>query len=175
MRGVRWVAWVMLAIWASWLSAAQAVAVSRTLLGAWTPDLGLLLVVAFAGAFRRADVLVATGIVGLARVAHSIEPPAALLAGFLAVALAVQSVRRFAEFDQPLVRIGLCAGAALLFGLWLNLVHAVRTGVDVGMSGLVSALPSVLPGVLSTTICGLVFAGSLARLPGLTPLRRRRW
>ena len=82
-------------------SAAQAVAVSRTLLGAWTPDLGLLLVVAFAGAFRRSDVLVATGIVGLARVAHSIEPPAALLAsgarvevvpnesGFLCVARSV--------------------------------------------------------------------------------------
>ncbi|MEE8467791.1 MAG: hypothetical protein V3T22_05020 [Planctomycetota bacterium] len=175
MRDLRWLAWAMLAIWASWLSAAQAVAVSRTLLGAWTPDLGLLLVIALAGALRRSDVMVAALIVGLARVAHSIEPPAALLAGFLGVALAVQSVRRFAELEQPLVRLGLCAAAALIFGLWLNLVHAVRTGMEVGLGGLGAALPQVLPGVLSTTFCGLVLATSLSRLPGLTPLRRQRW
>ena len=89
--------------------------------------------------------------------------------------MAVQSVRRFAELEQPLVRLGLCAGAALIFGLWLNLVHAVRTGLDAGMGGLVAALPQVLPGALSTTFCGLLFATSLSRLPGLTPLRRRRW
>ena len=118
---------------------------------------------------------VAALIVGLARVAHSIEPPAALLAGFLGVALAVQSVRRFAELEQPLVRLGLCAGAALFFGLWLNLVHAVRTGMDVGMGGLVSALGQVMPGAVSTTFFGLLFATSFARLPGLSPLRRQRW
>jgi len=174
-RGLRWVAWLMLAVWASWLSAAQAVAVSRTLLGAWTPDLGLLLVIACAGACRRSDVVVAALIVGLARVAHSIEPPAALLAGFLGVAVAVQSVRRFAELERPLVRLGLCAASALVFGLWLNLVHAVRTGMDAGLGGLAAALPQVLPGALSTTFCGLLFATSLARLPGLTPLRKQRW
>lgn len=175
MRGLRWVAWVMLAVWASWLSAAQAIAVSRTVLGAWTPDLGLLLVVACAGALRRSDVMVAALIVGLARVAHSIEPPAALLAGFLGVALAVQSVRRFAELEQPLVRLGLCAGSALFFGLWLNLVHAVRTGMDTGLGGLAAAFPQVLPGALSTTFFGLLFATSFSRLPGLTPLRKQRW
>ncbi len=175
MRDLRWVAWLMLAVWASWLSAAQAVCVSRTALGAWTPDLGLLLVVGLAGAFQRSDVIVGALIVALARVAHSIEPPAALLAGLLSVALAVQAVRRFADLEQPLVRIGVCAGAALIFGLWLNLVHAVRTGMDTGLGGLLAALSQVLPGALSTTFCGLLFATSLSRLPGLTPLRKQRW
>lgn len=174
MKRFRGLAWLMLAVWASWLSAAQAVAVAKSPLGPWMPDLGLLLIVACAGRFHPRDVPLATLVVALARVAHSVEPPGAVLAGCFGLSLAVQSVRRVVEVDRPLVRIALAGGGVLLFSLWLVTVHAVRIGHGVEHS-LADALPLVLPGVVATSFAGLLFVQSFALLPGLTPLRTRRW
>ncbi len=170
----RLLAWLMLAAWASWLTAAQGLIVARTPLGPWTPDLGILLAVACAGALHRRDMPLATLLVALGRIAHSVEPPVAVLAGFLAAALTVQSARRVTEVGGVFLRASLGGGLALGFALWLALVHALRVGGD-ATGALATALPQALATALVTALFALVFSPSLVHLPGLTPLRERKW
>lgn len=174
MNRPRPIAWLMLAVWASWLSAAQGLIVTKSFLGAWTPDLGLLLLIACAGRLHRRDVPLATLLVAMGRVAHTVEPPAAVLAGFLGASLVCQSVRRMAEIGRPLMRCGLAGGAGLLLPLWFAAVDALRTGHSAA-EGLRQGLPTALACGLSTALIGLLFMGSLVHLPGLTPLRERKW
>jgi hypothetical protein len=168
------IAWLMLAVWASWLSAAQGLIVAKSFFGSWTPDLGLLLLIACAGRLHRRDVPLATLVVALGRVAHTVEPPAAVLAGFLGASLLCQSVRRLAEIGRPLMRCGLAGGGALLLPLWFAAVDALRAGRPAA-GALLESLPGALAGALSTAVVGLLFMGSLVHLPGLTPLRERKW
>lgn len=174
MRRGRPLAWLMLAVWASWLSAAQGLAVARSPLGPWTPDLGLLLLVACAGRLHPRDVPLATVLVALGRVAHTVVPPCAVLAAFLALSLVCQWVRRLAEIGGPLLRTALPGVGALLVGLWFALVHGLRTSADAG-DALAASVGPVLATAFSTALFGLVLLGALVRLPGLTPLRERRW
>lgn len=167
-------AWLMLAVWASWFSALQALCVSRTFLGSWTPDLGLLLLVACAGRLHARDVPLATLVLALARLAYTVEPPAAVLAAFLATSVLCQVLRRIAELGNPAMRVGLSGLGALGLTLWFAFVHAARTGAD--PAGALSS--ALLPGLATATtsaVLGLLFLGSLVHLPGLTPLRERRW
>ncbi len=182
MRRTRPLAWLMLAVWASWICAAQALCVARSPLGFWTPDLALILLVACIGSLHRRDVLAASLIVAMARLAYTVEPAPAVLAAFLAFSVAVQLLRRLAEFSHPLLRVGLCAGGAGAFVLWFALVHALRMermlegAPHPGLSASLSA--ALLPAcatALTSGLAGLVLLDGLVRLPGLTPLRRRRW
>lgn len=175
MRPARGVAWILLAVWASWLSAAQGVVVAKSWLGAWTPDLGLLLVLACAARFEPKDVPVAAVLVAVARCAHTVEPPAAVLAGMGAVTLVVLSVRRVAEVGRPLVRTAIAGGAALGLALWLALVHALRSGEPSPQAALAAALPAALATACSSALFGYLFTPSLALLPGLSALRRQPW
>lgn len=174
MKRGRTLAWLMLAVWASWISAAQALCVAKTAIGPWTPDLGLLLLVACAGRLHARDVPFATLIVALGRLAYTVEPPAAVLAGFLAVSLACQLVRRMAELGNPAMRVALSGVGAFGLALWLGCVHALRTGGDPA-GALTAALAPALATGLTSALVGLFFLGSLVYLPGLTPLRERRW
>ena len=173
MKRLRPLAWGMLAVWASWITAVQAVAVSKTFLGRWTPDLSLLLVVGCAARLHKRDVVFAALVIAFARAAYSVDAPEALLAGYLASAALVRSVRRTADLEAPVFLIVL--GLLLELGLasWLVLVHALRTGTDAG-EALGSAFPGMLAGALTTAGCALI-AGGFVFLPGLTPLRTRRW
>ena len=71
MKRLRPLAWGMLAVWASWITAVQAVAVSKTFLGRWTPDLSLLLVVGCAARVHKRDVVFAALGLAVARAASS--------------------------------------------------------------------------------------------------------
>lgn len=173
MTRARLVAWVMVAVWGAWLSAAQGVLAARTVLGVWTPDLGLVLLVACVGRFPRREAVPVVLLVSLARIAFTIEPPTAILAGFLGASLAVQGVRLVVEVDTPLVRGIVGFALALGFGLWLALVHGLRA--DGVPTSPLAALGRALPGALSTGIVTLATSGVLPRLPGLSPLQRERW
>ncbi len=177
-RGV-WISWLMLAVWASWLTALQGVAVSKTMLGAWVPDVGVLLIVACAGSFQARDVSRAALVVALARIAYSVKPPVAVLAGFLGVSIVARGVLSFAEIGRPLVRTALSGALALALSDWFVLVHAARYGAELGdtaaWKAALMALPGLLPGALASAGCALLLGPAFALLPGLTPLRRPRW
>ncbi|MDA1264059.1 MAG: hypothetical protein O2816_03145 [Planctomycetota bacterium] len=167
-------AWLMLAVWASWLSAAQAVVVTGTPLGPWTPDLSFLLLVACAGGLHKKDVPLATLLVALGRLPYTVQSPAAVLAGFLAASVLCQYTRRVAELGTPLLRASLAGGGALVLGLWFAFVHAARTGEDAGTALSVAFGPAIATSI-TTAGLGLVAFGLFVNLPGLAPLRDRRW
>lgn len=173
MNRLRLVAWGMLAVWASWLTALQAVTVTKTGLGPFTPDLSGLLLVACAARLHKRDVVPAAIVICLARVAFSVESPAALLAGYLGAATLVRSARRVADLERPAFALALTGIVEFGLATWLVLVHALRAGAPVG-DRLAESLPLVAAVTATTAACAL-FAGGLVFLPGLTPLRNRRW
>lgn len=174
MKQARPLAWLMLAVWTSWLSAAQALLVSESWLSAWTPDFGLLLLIACAGSLHIRDVPLATVVVVLGRLAHTVEPPPAVVAGFLSISVICQVIRRVTELGNPAMRFALGGLGSLSLVLWLALVHALRTGAE--LSGAIAAsLPAALATGLSTGLLALAFQRVMVHLPGLTPLRERRW
>lgn len=178
MSVARLIAWVMLGIWAAWISALHGSLVAKTPLGPWSPDLGLLLLVACAAGLEKRDVPLATLIVACGRLAYTVEPPEAILAAFLGVSVLCQWVRRLVELENLGLRMCLCGGGAFLTGLWLALVHASRSasvGASTGLDSWRHAFgPSFATGI-TTGLCGLVLVGAFAHLPGLSPLRRPRW
>ena len=82
--------------------------------------------------------------------------------------------RRMAELGNPAMRVGLTGLGALAFTLWFAFVHAVRTGADPA-GAVLSALAPGFATALTSAVVGLLFLGSFVHLPGLTPLRERRW
>lgn len=179
MSRTRIIPWLMLTVWASWLTAAQSVLVAKSFLGAWVPDAGIVLVVVCAARFQARDVPRAALLLGAVRCAFTIEPPTAVLAGFLATSLIVRAIGTYAEVTGPLARTGLAASLAALFGLWLVVCEASRSGAQGGGPGLGwaigNAVPAILAGTIMTAIMAMAFGGALTHLPGLSPLRKRRW
>ncbi len=175
----------MLAVWASWLTALQgwlAARGSEGFPGRWVPDLSLVFLVACAARFRGRDVPLAAFLLALARIGASVEPPSAILAGFLCMGLALRGLRRAMEVNGPFVRSGVAAGCAWAFATWLILVHETRAVALAGgqalaaPDGVTSAWVSAAPVgriALATALASLLFGPALAHLPGLTPLRRR--
>jgi hypothetical protein len=178
MNGNRFVALLMLAIWGSWMCAGQALFAASTWTGGLSPDGSLVLLVMVAGALPRQEGLGAAMIIGLARVAHTVDPPAAVLASTLLALIAARSVRRVVDFELPMARAGAAGLAALVVTLWLGLVQAARassSGVGGAGERMTDSLLTAPAAALSAAVVALVFGPVLLRLPGLTPLRKQRW
>ena len=178
MNGSRFIALLMLAIWGSWMCAGQALFAATTWTGGFSPDGSLVLLVMVAGALPRQEGFGAAIVIGLARVAHTVDPPVAVLASSILALIAARSVRRVVDFDLPMARAGAAGLAALVVTLWLGLVHAARASASgVGGAGerLTESLLSAPAAALSAAVLALAFGPVLLRLPGLTPLRKRRW
>jgi hypothetical protein len=176
MGRARVLSWFMLAVWASWITAAQGVLASPAHLGAWCPDLGLLLLISCVSRFHAADVPKATAVLAIARIAYSVEPPAAIFAGFIAVAFLVRDLRGVAELGQIAIRIVVAGLLSWGFSAWLVLVHAARNTLATASS----ASPGTLAfeswrGAVATAFMALFLGAGLELLPGLSPLRKRRW
>lgn len=174
----RGIALLMLAVWGSWMCAGQAFVATHTPGGAFAPDVSLVLLVMVAGALPRQEGFGAALVLGLARAAHTVDPPAAVLASALLALVAARGVRRVVDFDLPLARAGAAALAALVVSVWLGLVAAARassTGVGGASERLTDGLLAAPAAALTAAILAFVFGPILLRLPGLTPLRKRRW
>lgn len=173
MSRLRWLGWTMLAVWATWITALQAVVVAKSPVGALTPDLSLLCLLGCSTELHKRDVVPAAVVLAVARAAYSVDSAAALLAAYLAIASLVRGARRTADLGRPLFALGLGALLEGALGSWLLTVHALRVGLPVG-ARLAQAWPGLVAAGLSTAACAL-FAGAFLHLPGLTPLRARRW
>lgn len=185
MTGARGIGLVLFAIWAVWLVAVQALATGTRGLGPYVPDLGLVLALSLVARGRPEDVAPLALLFALARASFAVDPPFAILAGAAGVLVLARAMRSVVETHGPLLRTLVAGACALLFDAWLIAVHHVRhealwspggTGGIGGTGGSVAeALLAAWPAAASTALAALVLGPTLARLPGLTPLRRGRW
>jgi len=159
-------------VYAVWLAALQGLLAAPRHLGEWTPDLGLLLLFAWAGRLPGRRGLAAALSVALARAAFGADSALALAAGTLGALGLFALLRSGLEVDRALPRALVCGLCA-----WLTagLLLSTRT------LALAAEVPSVSiddvrlwPGALATALACLLLAPLCLRLPGLAPLRRKR-
>lgn len=169
----RLLAWSLLAIWFVWLGALQISLAGAFELGPWMPDLGLLALLALAARLPERDLAALALIGALARIALSATPPDAILAGYLAVVGFGFGLRSVVDVRGMGMRAVLAGVAVLCFDAWLLLVDAAHLdpraqGAELGASGLLPAAGAAAAGAF-------LLGPLLVHLPGLTPLRKRRW
>jgi hypothetical protein len=167
----RAVAWLLLGAWLVWIQALQALWSRHG--GLFVPDLGLVLVFSVLARLEAKNAPWIVLVALVARAALAVEPAVALASGFALVVALVLFVRGAFELTMATWRALFCGLAVLVFDGWLVLVQHVR-GQAEGAS-LVLALLALVPVALTSALVSLAFGSVLAHLPGLTPLRGRRW
>ncbi|MFT4647235.1 MAG: hypothetical protein ACI9X4_000445 [Glaciecola sp.] len=182
MRNPRWISWGMLAIWSALMLTVQLVLVYRVHPGSASkyilmPDLTIALAVALAVRVPRTGILPVVLVMAIVRIAFSTDPPAAILAAFLAVSLLVGGLRKGIDVGGVVPRTViafLCATGMSVWGQWV--MHARNRSLAGSNSGggdlsqLLSA--SMAPALVTCALVGM-FGVLLARLPGLSPLYKR--
>ena len=176
--------WVLVAVWAAWLFAAQGYVSAHWLHSAWVPDLALVFAIGLGAVIGHEDLPKLALALALARSAVSIDPPVANFAAFLGVAALVRAVAGVIDTAGPLPRALLAFASAELVHAWFSVVHRLRVAEELARAAEfapasaapLEALASALPTALATALCALIAAPLLARLPGTRPLiQKRRW
>ena len=175
MRLPRALPWCLFFLYALWLTALQGVLASPRRLGEWTPDLGLVLVFAWAARISGGRGGLAALLVALARASFGADPPVVLAAASLGALGLFAGLQSVLEVDRALPRALLCG-----LGAWLSaqLLVAARSFALAGeapggdLDGLLDQ--GLWPGALLTALACLVLAPLCRRLPGLAPLARVR-
>ena len=176
MRSERVLAWGLFLVWAAWLHALQSAWVSGAA-AAWIPDLGLVFALVIAAHMEASDVLGCALAAAFVRSAFAGEPPIAIASGMLLVMLLALGARSMIELTGAVTRALSCGVLVFVFDAWLWLVHRVRDLEPVLQGGVAvpSALWAASAAAFSSGMLALVCGPLFARLPGLSPLRRRRW
>ncbi|MSR61132.1 MAG: hypothetical protein EXS08_01620 [Planctomycetes bacterium] len=170
MKRAPFFSWALFALYALWFSALQGALAAHGPLPAWTPDLGLVLLFAWAARLRERAPLAALT-VALARATFSADPPAAVAAGVLGALGLFAVLRSGLEVDRALPRAFLCGLGAFGLGGVLLLAREVALADQASGAGLEGV--RLWPMALATALACLVSAPLCQRLPGLAPLRRR--
>jgi len=174
-------AWCGVALWATWASALSE-ELAASWLGAWAPDLGVVLLVVFASRVRTSLLPWLAPVFALARCASSIEPVFAELAACLAAVGVVRALRAGLDLTPRLALA--CATGALAAGwtAWLAWIAQLRLDeqfqraaldAPAELAGWRAAL-EFSPGALSSAAAALLLAPLVRRLPGLSVLEGRR-
>ena len=173
MSYARLIGWVVLCVWIVWLHAFQGLLSSDPALGAWVPDLALLLVIGLASHLSERNFLALALVAALARIALSAHPAAAVLVGYLVIVRLAFGLR--SVLDVSGVGMRALLGGVCVFGMnaWLAMVDRVRLDARVGTGFL--ELSDLLPGALASAAAAFFIGPLLVHLPGLTPLRKPRW
>lgn len=171
MKGARIVAWFLFAVWATWSFALAGVLGSD---GArWVPDIGLVLALSVIARAEAADAPILALIAAIARAAFGPEPPIVLLAGFSGVVFMALAARSAVELTGPVWRTVVAIFIVLSFDAWLGFAHALRADTTESIS--LRPFTVALPVAISSGLLALLAGPLFAHLPGLTPIRRRRW
>jgi hypothetical protein len=179
-----WLPWALLGVWAAWMFALQGMAAARSASSAWVPDLGLVLLLGLAARVSHEDLPKAALVVAFARCATSIDAPVAVIAAYFGAIGLARALRGVFEIGGVLPRTLLAGACAWLVTAWLEVVHVLRdarvaaqlTGASPDLGQVVRALLGAWPTALATAFAALLFGPWLARLPGLTPLlKKRQW
>lgn len=164
----RTIAWATAVVWFAWTYAIQELFGRHEVFGLATPDLGMVLFVGLVGAVKKNDVFPLALFAAVARKSFSVDPGIAILSGFLALAWLAVLLRNLVELSNPLWRGALSALGAMGLAFWLELVRYARIG------GSLPQLDPLLPLAITSGLGALALGGFAIRLPGLSPLRRRR-
>lgn len=155
-------------LWGAWLFALQGV-VAGSELGGFTPDLGLVLLLALDARLTSGDARRVAVVLSLARAGFSADSAAAIVTGYLGVVGVTSALRSGMEIDGLFLRTLLaCVFAGVLSGWWIachQLALGARASLDPG---------ALLPGALATGLVSLVIGPLLIGLPGFSSIRRRR-
>ena len=140
-------------------------------LGAWTPDAGVVLLIALVARTRPRGLWSAAFAVSAGRIAVGIDPPLAVLAIYLGIAGTHSALCSFADGNRPLIRF-LGAG----FYAWLAVIALValqesRAPFELGL--LARAPRLAWQTALSTALFATLLSPLLWRLPGLGEWRPR--
>lgn len=173
MKGTRVLAWALFTVWAAWLFALHGWLAGESALARWIPDLGLVLTLSVIARLEARNAPICAVLAALARASFGIEPPVVVLAGFFGVAALALTARSVVELSAPVWR-GVVSGLLVLaFDAWLSFAHHVR------LQETASDLPvrafAAWPAASTSALLALAAGSGLAYLPGLTPLRSRRW
>jgi hypothetical protein len=169
--GARLVAWSLFLAWAVWAFALE----GRLSNGGsrWVPDIGLVLALSVMARAEITDVPVLALLAALARACFGPEPPIVLLAGFMAIVFFALAARTTVELAGPLWRTIAALVFVLAFNAWLGFARGLRDpAVEPAHLGI---LWSALPAAITSAVLAFAAGPLFAHLPGLTPLRKRRW
>lgn len=172
MKPAHALAFVLFVVWAGWLVAAQAWLGRPDLCGRARPDLGLVFALALAARTEPAALPFLAFGAALARASACAEPSIVLFTGFLGVLFASLALRSIVEVQTAPWRALVAGALAFALEAWIVLAHGAR---DAGAGFAAADLARGWPAALSTSLAALLVAPALARLPGLSPLRTRRW
>jgi hypothetical protein len=164
--------WIVFLVWAVWLYAGMGRLAAPDQLGAFAPDLGIVLFVSLAPRLRPGDLRNLALLLACARAAFSADALLAILAGMLAVAVLTRAVAEFVELSDVLSRAlvaGLLAAGLALFLAW---VGALRRAPEISGPGLDLPLSAALACGASSALATALAAPLLRRLPGLSAFLR---
>jgi hypothetical protein len=170
-NGARILAWILFVAYCAWLFALEGWlgAGSRS----WMPDLGLVLALSVLARAEVADAPFVALAAAFARTAFGPEPPMVVLTGSLVVAFLALAARQSIELTRPLWRTLAALLLVLVFDAWLGLAQAIRSGGDEPLRAAV--LVSAWPVAVTSALLAFLLGPAFANLPGLSPIRRRRW
>jgi hypothetical protein len=168
----RILAWFLFAFWATWCFALEGWLATGSA-AHWVPDLGLVLALSVLARAEAADAIWIAMIAAVARAAFGPEPPIGLLRGFSLVVVLALAARRAVEISGAVWRAILALVLVLVFDAWLGIAQMMRAGGAESFHS--AAWFATFPAALTSAAIALGFGPLLARLPGLTPIRRRSW
>lgn len=175
MKNERALAWLALGAWLVACFALQG-ALARGAAALWFPELGLVFLLALLARMEERDAWTAGVVAALARSAFASEPPLVELSGMLGFALLVITLRSSLEIGAPLLRGAATVLCVLACDLWFYGACAARAYWARGsLAGNGPPLSTLLLVALSSGILAFLAGPMFAYLPGLSPLRSRRW
>lgn len=168
----RVLAWILYAVWATWMFGLQSW-MGREAGSAWVPDLGLVLALSLLARAEASDAPLFVLVTAVARATFGAEPAIVILTGVgLVVGLALV-VRSTVELGGMLPRTLVTLALVLTFHAWLHVAGAMRA--DDAASLHLGSFFAAWPAAFASAAMALVLGPFLAHLPGLTPIRSRRW
>jgi hypothetical protein len=166
----RLVVWLVAIVWFAWAAAIDTQARTSLETPLWLPDVGVALFVAWAVRVEVRHLMMLACLAALARCSFSVEPPVAIFAAHVAVALLLGIGRQSFDLSRPLARAFVAAAVTSLWMAWSWAVLLARHG-----EGTAPTWGALLATALWTGLFTLFFGGWLAKLPGVGALGSRRF
>ena len=157
----RLVAWLVALVWFAWAAAIDTQIRAGGDAASWLPNLGIALFVAWSVRIELRSLWALACLAAIAQASFSVEPPVAILAGHLAVVMAVRLGRRSFDLARPLGRSLVAGAVALGWILWTWLVLLARHG-----EGDFPSWEVLLSAAGGTAALTLLIGGYLTKLPG---------
>lgn len=165
-------AWLWTVLWSTWILAVQGAWAAGSASAAWTPNLGVILIVAVAPKLGSGTMRGLVLVLCAAHAALSLDPPVAVAAGYLGMASVYRGVASTFQLEGLAARAVAAGLISFLLAWWLHLVQVARLG-SLGSMGEESFTFDGWKSAAATVIASTVLAPIFGRLPGIRRLGGR--